>query len=510
MWSDEGMAAVETESVRREEVAKLKASVPRPDGEPSPTPVAMLGVAFDRLTIANALKRVGEMVESRRPHYVVTANVDFLVQSLSDVELHRILLEAHLVLCDGTPLVWASRWLGNPLPERVAGADLTPHLLEMAAHRGYGVFFLGGSPRANEEAAARLRIQHPTLRIAGHYSPPFRSLLEMDHAEIARQIRAAAPELLFVSLGCPKQEKWIAMHYRSLGVPVVIGVGAVVDFLAGSVKRAPLWMQRSGTEWIFRLLQEPRRLFRRYALDVCLFGPVLASQWWCLRSRGRRSAETPRRPTVMTEPTWQRVRAPERLDAASILRDAAVWDLLGGRHCLLDLSDVVFVDSTGVGLLIRLAKKLHADRRELVLVAPSEAVLGALKLMQLRDFFSVAADAIEARCLIAEHLAEPTPPVLCPLRGPLRLHGEITAANAEDVWSSLKPALEEACASRNRVDLDVSEIRFIDSSGLGVLVRARKLARHHSASLHFAGLQPAVRNVLRLAQLEAFVLEDKT
>jgi len=204
-------------------------------GRQTNPPIAILGIPFDNITISRALERIAEMVESRRPHYLVTANVDFLVQAQTDIELRRILFDAHLVLCDGTPLVWASRLLGNPLPERVAGADLVPLLIRVAAQRGYRLFLLGATPESAQRAVTNLYRQHPDLIIAGHYSPPFNKLLEMDHDEIKRRITEAAPDLLLISFGCPKQEKWIAMHYRSLGVPVAVGVGATIDFLAGQV-----------------------------------------------------------------------------------------------------------------------------------------------------------------------------------------------------------------------------------------------------------------------------------
>jgi len=125
--------------------------------------------------------------------------------------------------------------------------------------------------KANAQAVANVRAQYPQINLGGHYSPPFRPLLEMDHEEITRRIRLARPDILLGSFGCPKAEKWIAMHYRSLGVPVTIGVGATIDFLAGRVRRAPVWMQRSGLEWTYRLAHEPRRLWKRYLWIVPLF-----------------------------------------------------------------------------------------------------------------------------------------------------------------------------------------------------------------------------------------------
>ena len=267
---------------------------PRRQPLPEKPPVTLLGVAFSNVTFAETLARIEAMIASRQPHYICTANVDFLVQARRDAELCRILNEAHLVLCDGTPLVWASRWLGKPLPERVAGSDLVPQLIRVAAENNHRLFFLGATPEANEQAVANVRSQFPNVIIAGHYSPPFRPLPELDNGEITKRIRATHPDIVLVAFGCPKAEKWMAGNYRSLGVPVTIGIGGTIDFLAGRMKRAPLWMQRAGLEWIFRLCQEPRRLFRRYAADLWYFA-------WAMTAELRRMKLPPRRQPGISE-----------------------------------------------------------------------------------------------------------------------------------------------------------------------------------------------------------------
>jgi N-acetylglucosaminyldiphosphoundecaprenol N-acetyl-beta-D-mannosaminyltransferase len=475
-------------------------------------PIAILGVPFDNVTKAEAVALIEQMIASRHPHYLVTPNVDFLVQARRDVELRRILFEAHLVVCDGTPLVWASRMLGNPLPERVAGADLVPLLTEIAARKGYRLFLLGATPQSASLAVARLRQKYPDIIIAGHYSPPFNPLLDMDHDEIKRRIIEARPDLLFVSFGCPKQEKWVAMHYRSLGVPVTAGVGATIDFLAGQVKRAPVWMQRSGTEWIFRLGQEPRRLFRRYFTDLWIFGSSILPQWWQLQARPRRRFRFERasaRPGVdcqTAEQCW--VRLPKRLDVVSV-RDSDDWTealLLQPGDRVLDMRSTAFVDSTGVGWLIHLQKRVRASGRRVVLFSPRPTVLRALKLMRLKDFFEIATNESDLKLLLADaavvngHLSggkEPEPV--------LYWRGEITAANAESVWDDTRGYL-----NRNNLDhtktIDLTQVRFIDSTGLGLMVRAKKQSAAEGSILKFVGLQPAVRNVLRLSRLEEFLL----
>jgi len=290
-----------------------------------PLPIAILGVAFDPMTITSAADKIGAMITERRPRFVVTPNVDFLVQAQHDAELHRILVDADLVLCDGKPLVWASRWLGNALPGRVAGSDLVPVLLQRAAERGWKIFLLGGADGVGTEAARRIAADYPALPSVAHYSPPHRPLAEMNHAEIIARIRAAAPDLVLVCFGCPKQEKWIFQNYRAAGVPVMIGAGGTVDFLAGRLRRAPLWMRRTGIESFFRLWQEPRRLFRRYAGDFFSFIPALTAQLWHLPARATKKLLPSHAPTSAAMAYGIRVQAAESLHSA-VLQDApAFW-----------------------------------------------------------------------------------------------------------------------------------------------------------------------------------------
>jgi N-acetylglucosaminyldiphosphoundecaprenol N-acetyl-beta-D-mannosaminyltransferase len=389
-------------------------------------PVPILGVPFDQVTIGEAVQIIGQMIESRRPHYVVTPNVDFLVQAMGDAALHRILFNADLVVCDGMPLVWASRWMGNPLPERVAGADLVPRLIEVAEQKGHRLFLLGATPEANEQAVANLRRSHPRLVVAGYYSPPFRPLLEMNHEEIAARIREAKPDLLLVCFGCPKQEKWIAMNYRSLGVPVVMGVGATIDFLAGRVRRAPKLMQQTGTEWVFRLAQEPRRLFRRYLMDLRIFGVAVAAQWWQLKMPDRnwlprvfmqkQTAPPPEHPagvtaTVTLGADWHHIEIPRRFDVTVVHHNAALWEQVAtaGRHCLLSGSGVEFMDSAALGVIISLHKRLLASGWQLVLINPSPRMRSMIAQMRLQGVLTLVEDVAAAGVMFRAQ--RPTPAV---------------------------------------------------------------------------------------------------
>jgi len=453
-------------------------------------PVVILGVPFDTLSPAGVCDIIGRMVAARRAGYVLSVNATLLMRAQEDLELRRILFDANVILCDGAPLLWTSRWLGQPSMERMAGRDLAPLLAEMAAEKGFRIFLLGAAPETVAQAVANLKRKHPNLIVAGQYSPPTGELQEMDHGEISRRIREAKPDLLFVSFGCPKQEKWIAMNYRSLGVPVTVGVGDTIYILAGSARR----------------VQGPRTWSGRLK-DLWVFGRKIIAQWWELHSRTRRAkGQLP----AMThlEADWQHVTLPERLDYTAVNNTSLVNDvLIGERNCLVELGNVKFIDSTGIGLLIRMQKRVRAMGRQLVLVAPSPEARRAFELMHLRDFFNWAASAKEARKVIELRAVERDFIVAPQISGDaLAWRGEVTAANGEQVWEETRAYLTAFRDERLQLEIDLGEVRFIDSTGVGVMIRAKKLALRQGVRMKFTNPSPATRNVLRLSQLEEFLI----
>ena len=473
-------------------------------------PIAILGVPFDNLTTDETLALIPRMVESRRPHHIVTADADFLVQSQDDIELRRILFESHLVLCDGAPLLWASNLLGNPLPDGVAGADIVPLIVRIAAECGLRLFLLGATPESTRRAIASLRSKHPQLIVAGHYSPPFKQLVEMTHGEVLRKVAEASPDILLVALGAQKQEKWISMHYRTLGVPVCFGVGASFDLLVAPARKIPAWCRRPWVQWFFRLWKSPRLSPLRMLNDCRVFGFGVLRQWWRFQSRAhenwKRTVASQRR----SEINWNIIRLPESLDVMTAREDLLLTDqpFADGRHCLIEADGVDFIDSTGVGLLIGMQKRIRATGRQLVLLAPSEAMMQALELMRLGSFFDSAPDITVAQLLI-EHRARERAAAVTPgddtPGSPLLWHGEITAANADAVWELTRIHLERLGTHRS-VTVDMGAVRFIDSSGAGLMVRARKHAQQHGVKMKFTGVQPEVLNVLTVMHLEEFLL----
>lgn len=227
---------------------------------------------LDVLTFAHCVERMIVLARGPKCSYAVTANVDHLVRFARDPSVRDLYTNADLVVADGMPVIWASRFLGRKLPERVAGSDLFPALSARAAAENLSIYLLGGSPGSADRAADILRQRHPNLRIAGTYCPDFG--FEKDESECARiaeRIRESKADILFVGVGSPKQENWIAKYRELTGAKLSIGVGISFSFLCGDVVRAPRWMQRLGLEWLHRLVQEPGRLWKRYLVDDMAF-----------------------------------------------------------------------------------------------------------------------------------------------------------------------------------------------------------------------------------------------
>lgn len=477
--------------------------------------VSILGVPFDNVTTGQTLKAIEGMIASRKPHYIATANVDFTALALYDEELRRILLDAHLVVCDGMPLVWASRWLGNALPERVAGSDLVPKLLESAEKNNWSVYFLGGQKEVAEKAVQRVRERHPQLRIAGMLSPPFKPLAEMDHASICAQIHSTNPDLLFVSFGCPKQEKWIAMNYLQAGVPVTIGVGATIDFLAGHMKRAPRWMQVTGLEWLYRLLQEPRRLFKRYATDFVIFGLTIIRQWWLTRGGRHQSVGNatlpdnciPALPKTAQPPTSSvaELSCPERLDAAEVRIIEQQWmQILEGceEGFVIDCARTQFIDSTGLGLLMRVQKRCRQSQKPLVLAAVSPSVLKLLQMTRLHSIFTQAAtrqealDKIISSGLTVSHSITAFEPLH------LDWSGAVTTSGVDGLWRGALGVIQNAADTRHPVVINLKGVQVMDNGGLGLMARIKDHAASRHISLRFTNASPVVHESLRHEHME--------
>jgi N-acetylglucosaminyldiphosphoundecaprenol N-acetyl-beta-D-mannosaminyltransferase len=237
--------------------------------------IELMGCQVDNLSMEETLQTVEGFIKSGRPHQHVVVNVDKLVKANRDPELRRIINECALINVDGMPVVWASRLIGKPLKERVAGVDLFEALMRRSAEKGWRVFLLG----AREEVVSGVKNiyeqKYPGLTVAGYRNGYWKP---EEEAGVVESVKAAQADLLFVAISSPKKEHFLGRYQAEMKIPFAMGVGGTFDVAVGKVKRAPVWMQNAGLEWFYRFLQEPRRMFKRYFVDDMAFFWLLVKE----------------------------------------------------------------------------------------------------------------------------------------------------------------------------------------------------------------------------------------
>jgi len=233
--------------------------------------INILGVGVSALTLSQAINQVTAWIESRACQYVSICTVHTIMECRRNERVRQAVNRAGLAAPDGMPLVWLSKWKSRQPVNRVYGPDFMLALCERSAARGYRHYFYGGAADVPELLATRLRTRFPGLNIVGTHSPPFRPLTAAEDADIIARINRTGADIVWVGLGAPKQDVWMAAHRSQLTAPVLIGVGAAFDFHTGRIPQAPKWMQQNGLEWLFRLWQEPKRLWYRYLVYNPLF-----------------------------------------------------------------------------------------------------------------------------------------------------------------------------------------------------------------------------------------------
>ncbi|MDG4594371.1 MAG: WecB/TagA/CpsF family glycosyltransferase [Candidatus Contendobacter sp.] len=489
----------------------------------------VLGVPIDDLTLESAVQQTLALADAwrrdGRPRQIATVNVDFLTNALGwtswapprHPELLDILRRADRVTADGMPVVWLARILGTPLSGRVTGADLVPALASAMARTGHRLFLLGGRGDIGQQAADQLRRQNPGLQIAGVYSPFVHTEgeaalnAETDDVEIVERINRAAPDVLLVGFGNPKQELWFHRNRHQLKAGVSIGIGGTFEFIVGRVARAPEWMQRSGLEWIYRITQDPGRLWKRYAvglLKLAVMGMPMAlhyrwRKWRCPAGRSAIAATLQPSPPSSPSAGETMLVLPERVDAAWVQAQAPLSVMSNGQpgNLAVDFTAACFIDAAALGYLVRLWKSAQTAQRSIRAVGIEQApVAGLLKATRAWDLFAevsgypllpspVATSSAADGLLI---LADPVAGVaIAGLNGRL----DVDRAVGLDV------ELFAAALGDGDCVLDLSGLRFVDSTGLRLLFHLQRRFNNRGRELILCGVQPPVRQLLAITCL---------
>jgi len=241
--------------------------------------VNILGVQISNITNEQLLGSFTERIGQKQKTQVCITPVNSLLSAIKDPQVLSIYNASEYVLCDGTPIKWAASFLNTPIVERITGLDLLPNLVAHCAKHDFSIFLLGASPGVGEQLKQTIRAQYPNCKVVGVYVPPFMKVFsEEENIKMIDAINAVSPDVLLVSLTAPKQDIWIAQNLHRVNATVQIGIGGAFEVMAGLAKRAPKWMHAAGLEWLYRFIQEPKRLFRRYFIEAPLFIPLIIKQ----------------------------------------------------------------------------------------------------------------------------------------------------------------------------------------------------------------------------------------
>jgi N-acetylglucosaminyldiphosphoundecaprenol N-acetyl-beta-D-mannosaminyltransferase len=493
--------------------------------------IVILGIPIDNLDLTETVEQTLSLVEAYgrdgRARQVATVNVDFVVNTLTwrlsrprHPELLDILRKADLVTPDGMPMVWASRLLGTPLKERVTGADLVPRLAQAAAARGKSIYFLGGRGDVGQRAARKLKNQIPNLKIAGIDSPFVRiegetldTALDEDRAIVDRINRSGA-DILLIGFGNPKQEVWFERNRHRLQVPVSIGVGGTYEFIVGSVARAPEWMQKYGLEWLFRITQDPARLWKRYFVGFFKFGVMIFPSIVYYRFKKlvfqtihRKAVEVDVQKTDAVDAAAQPLKVvalPRALDAAAVeqLQPAIETDLSRADHCILDFSGVKFVDSSGLGLLLSLWRRAGTRKKKICMIAMSATVRRFFELNRTFDLFAgqIFDNLDGALTRIQKQASLPSFYYVQRIRNQtvtLNLAGILDAGQMAGLDIA---AVETVVGNRNCI-LNLKDLSFVDSSGIVFFLKIQKYTSGRGRTSLLCAVQDNVLQMFRITKL---------
>jgi len=497
----------------------------------------ILGLPIDNLSMEETVDNIFTMIDQFKtdnsPRLIGSVNVDNLVMTHSWLpgktprhpEMLDILRSADLINADGMPLVWLSKLLGAPLKQRVAGADLVPALCKAAVKHDARVFLLGGQQEVTNKAAEKLLNDNPGLQICG-IATPFVNIegknLDDDKNDLplVEEINQARPDILFIGFGNPKQLIWFQRNRDRLNVPVSIGVGGTFDFIAGNVKRAPLWMQNNGLEWIFRFTQDPKRLWKRYVVGLAKFGvmslPLIVNRTFknVKNEQSLSERDSIHVESFMHEGISHRVISLPKITDGSWYEDNAVflrYHINQGGPLIFDISEVEQMDAKTMAFIGRVLTKAGENPIQFTRL-DNPAFIRSLKLNRVNDLFD-------------RHVFSSTPEFLNALTNKkispnfhytqsvennvsvINLFGRLDYAEMRQI--DFDKLFNDT--SSNPTVMDLSGLEFVDSSGLVFFIKFKKYFDEINLSLTLSNLNPVTQQIFKITRLnKLFEIEKDT
>ncbi|MBF0119530.1 MAG: WecB/TagA/CpsF family glycosyltransferase [Desulfobacterales bacterium] len=484
---------------------------------------SVFGIPIDNINMDEAVKIIFSMIDEysidKKPRLIATVNIDFLVNTLSwfsgipnHPELLSILRRADIVTADGMPIVWLSKLIGSPIKERVTGSDLVPMIAKEAEIKGKSIYFLGGREGVGLKAAEILKGKYPELKIAG-YSSPFvnihgealNSAIE-DDIPIVSHINKSNPDILLVAFGNPKQEMWFRRNNDRLNVAVTIGIGGTFEFITGGVARAPKWMQKLGLEWVFRISQDPKRLWKRYLLGFFKFPimifPIIFYHYyrkWIFNSFNKKKIKNIELNYQVGDGTIHILTLPDYVDGKNYLSD----EYLKSSNIIIDFSNTRFIEASGIGFLLKIWKYALKNGKRIYVCSIKKSVLRILKINRVFDIFSdiicqdingaiVKLKENESLPLFFYYLVNEANYTLISLFGELD-SSQVSKISASKIFNS---------QNKQNYLFDLSNLKFVDSTGLIFFLKFRTLINESGGKLVLFGINKTIENMFKVTKVD--------
>ena len=490
---------------------------------------SILGVPIDNITTEEITEKILGYIDSYRddpvPKYIATVNTDFIINTMSLMfnrvrhpELLNILRKSDIVTADGMPLLWASKLLNSPLKERISGSDLLPLLAKECSDRYRSIYFLGGSNDSGKRASEILKRKYPNLKIAGYSSPLI--TIEGDAMEdsydademLVKEINGASPDILFIGFGNPKQEIWFQRNKHRLKVPVSIGIGGSYDFITGDTKRAPKWMQKSGLEWLYRVKEDPFRLWKRYLNDFLRFGiqitpAIIQSKLNLLKYKitgNKYPVKIIRRYDVVTESMNVYVKLPNPFYTNDLINiEKELRENKGQKvNYIFSFINVGFINSYAIGFLMNAFRSIEESENKFFIVDISKRIKNVMVVNHAFDYF-------------ADHICRDYPEVQRKIRYDKNLSSFNYTFFLKDNTVNVKMCGELDAGEMARFKIDeivkiigdkrcnfnLKKLRFIDSSGIMLFLKIRKLLSEKNRNFTISSMNRNVKQVFQITKL---------